>query len=194
MANCTAILIPEVAGVGKSVFTAWSLHRGLRYASDALAVLDPESLQVGGLPSALRIPSEMADAVLSAAPFLGCAFVPCGAATILRPETQPAGASGRWPVGIILFPVFQSGAALSIRPMSPAAAGLQLVSCNLVPRNFSDGGFSTITRLARSTASLSVAFGHFDQLTAMSLFIDAFLTNGRLSLPDLTLPLGGYPV
>lgn len=185
VANGKAILIPEVAGVGKSVFTAWLLYRGLQYVSDALAVMDPETLNVGGLPSALRIPSEMAGSVLSAAPFLGCALVPCDTAIILRPETQPVSTGGRWPVGIIIFPVFQSGATLGIQPMSPAAAGLQLVSCNLAPGNSSDGGVSAIARLVRSTVALSVVFGHFDQLGAMSAFIDAFQNNGTLPLADL---------
>ena len=87
---------------------------------------------------------------------------------------------------------------------------MRLVACNLNARNFPDGGFAEITKLARTVPALSVEYGEFGQLedeleavlrlaiekqfaaAELRQFTSAFIE--RAPVPAVPAPAKTYPI
>jgi len=161
--NGRSILIPGQSGAGKSSLAAWFTDKGFSYLTDELAVLAADGV-VAALARALML-KPGAEGIISGLPRLGAMRqMQAGGSLVLRPETGNSDRPGSAPCELILFPAFSPGADLAIRPLTSAKACIGLMECNVNARNLEDGGFSTLSALARRVTAVELRYGGFEQL------------------------------
>jgi hypothetical protein len=125
------ILLPAAAGSGKSSLTAALVHRGYRYLSDEVALIEPATFRVPPVPLALCVKSTGWRVMLRYFPDLRARmshertdgklvrYIPPAASTI-----QVASAL----VSHIVFPRYVAGAATELRPITRSVALRRLMS------------------------------------------------------------------
>jgi hypothetical protein len=161
--NGKAILVPGATGSGKSSLIAWLVDRAFDYLTDEITLLVDAKANLLGLPRAMVIKPGAEKAVRKLSTFAGAASLSSGEQFFLSaPGAEPKG--GSISCGLIIFPQFTDGADIRIEALSPAAAALRLIACNLNARNLPDGGFAAISRLARSAPAVSLVYGAYEQL------------------------------
>ncbi|GIK40681.1 MAG: hypothetical protein BroJett011_45140 [Chloroflexota bacterium] len=151
------LLLPGPTGCGKSTLAAWLLSRGLAYLSDELIFVASGSVMLQGFtrplnlkpPARSILPADL-DAPLFSTPYTDL--------------VSPACTLNTAPLIQIIFPTYQPGGSFSLRPLSPARAGLALMQCLLNARNLPDHGFAEISRLTRQAPAYQLDYGHFEQL------------------------------
>ena len=161
--NGQVILVAGSSGSGKSSLICWLVDNGFDYLTDEIVLLEPGEPKVTGLLRALVVKPGSAEHIREMRAFRDAGTVAGGTHLMLEP---PSSTSSRepMPVALVVFPDFARGEALSMSGLSAAACGLKLVECNLNARNFRDGGFAAITRLARRAPALRLRYGDYDQL------------------------------
>ena len=160
--NGKAVLVAGPSGSGKSSLIAWLMDCGFEYLTDEAAVLDSGGMLLG-MPRALVVKPGAAEKVACFPAFEGAYVVQAGFHTMVRPLTARFG-TGASPCGLIIFPIFERSATLSITPLSAAQTAMRLVECNLNARNLPDGGFRAITGLSRKVPAVALRFGGFEHL------------------------------
>ncbi len=160
--NGKAVLVAGPSGSGKSSMIAWLMDRGFEYLSDEAAVLDGAGT-LCGLPRALVVKPGAAEKIACLPAFEGALSIQSGSHTIVRPVNMEF-ATGSSPCGLIIFPIFDSSATISVTPLNTAQTAMKLVECNLNARNLPDGGFRAITGLSRKTPAVTLTFGGFEHL------------------------------
>jgi len=127
----SCILLPAAAGSGKSSMTAALVHRGYRYLSDEVALIEPTTFRVPPVPLALCVKGTGWNLMSQYFPHLRSLmghqrmdgrrvrYVPPAPSTI-----QTAGAL----VSHIVFPRYQAEAATEMRPVSRSAALRRMMS------------------------------------------------------------------
>lgn len=180
-----SILIPGDSGAGKTSLTAWLVDRGFDFLTDELAVVVAGSTALAGLPRALML-KPGADAIVSSWPrFAGCAKRQADSVLMIRPETTVMVQDAELPCGLIVFPAFASGASLSIELLSAAKASMRLMTGTGNSHLLVDGGFATISRLARNVPAVVLTYGAFEQLdgvadTLAKLVLEQGLDSGQV--------------
>lgn len=182
--NGQAVLVAGQSGAGKSSLICWLVDQGFEFLTDEIVLLRPGAAEVVGLPRSPVLKPGSMDTVLAMPAFAGARTVQAGAHVMIDP---PLGASSghSLPVALILFPDFAPGRELSMAGVTAAAAGLQLMGCNLNARNLADGGLRAVTQLARQAPALHLRYGDFDQLpgridTLVALAAEGTLAGGAL--------------
>lgn len=163
------LLMPGTTGAGKSSLSVWLMQNGFEYLTDELVYIGAGADTIRGFMRPLNIKARAREAVsrrfdLDANPD---AVLVCPQAMLLSPEQVGAvAASDTQTLGAILFPRYESDARLSIRRLSPAQAGLRLMSCLINARNLDAHGFPEATRIARRVPAHELVYGSYDQLDA----------------------------
>ncbi|MCK5717827.1 MAG: hypothetical protein KAH77_10095 [Thiomargarita sp.] len=162
------IWIPGVSGAGKSTLTAWLLSQGFDYLTDELIYLP---IDKGAIEFFTRpLPIKNMDPLNSLLNFNDntkkyvknnrLSLLPYHLFGVNRPVSDQK-------LSLILFPVFQSGAKLSIQALSAAQLGLHLMTCHVNARNLPAHGFPNISQLARQVSGCHMVYGHFKQLNGI---------------------------
>jgi hypothetical protein len=181
--NGRSILIPGQSGAGKSSLAAWFADKGFSFLTDELAILAADGA-VDGLARALMLKPQ-AEGIIEELPRLASLrCLEAGGNLVLRPEIANPEGSGARPCGLIVFPSFKPGADLAIRPITSAKACIGLMGCNVNARNLKDGGFATLSGLARRVAAVELSYGGFEQLddvadTLAKLILDQGINGSR---------------
>ena len=189
--NGKAVLVAGASGAGKTSLTCWLIDRDLRYLTDEIVLLRPDPPLVGWLPRSLVVKAGSARHITGMRAFRTLDRVSAGSELMLRVPAIPV-ADAPLPVSLIIFPSFKAGSTLRIEGLSAAECGLKLVECNLNARNFPDGGFAAIARLAREAPAFRLEYGHFDQLPDCLDVIVELATSGRLDGGGMRRFLRGY--
>jgi hypothetical protein len=126
-----AILIPGPSGAGKSCLTLTLAHAGFTCLSDEKALLDPETLQVRGVPLACCVKEGGWRAMAEFNPTLPEVEIHTRGdgkrVKYLNLVSQEAAARS-WPVAHIVFPVYREGITARRSPVDPAEALHRLLS------------------------------------------------------------------
>ena len=108
------------------------------------------------------------------------ALAPCIAPGVARfivpPRRLPPSAPAQ--CRLMIFPRFAKSETLSIEPLTPAQAGLELMRCNVNARNLAAHGFDVVSSLARSVPAVVLHYGSFEQLNGvLDIFAGLVLEN-----------------
>ena len=162
----SAVVLPGVAGAGKTTLTAWLVTRRFDYLTDELVFLREETMRVEAFRRPLHV-KRRARAVL--APWVdfdapdSVMRTPDGflvSPTLLNPAAAPAAAEA----SLLLFPRYEEGAGLDLRPISPARAGLLLLAALVNARALPRHGFGQTSQLARDLPAYVLTYGAVDQI------------------------------
>jgi len=164
-----ALLMPGTTGAGKSSLSVWLMQNGFEYLTDELIYVGIGSNTVHGFVRPLNIKTRAREAVSRRFDFDANqdAILTCPQAVLVSPERVGAVAhSDVQSLGAILFPRFDADAKLTLRRLSPAQAGLRLMSCLINARNLDGHGFPEATRIARRVPAHELVYGGYEQLDA----------------------------
>jgi len=162
--NNRSTLVAGTTGVGKTALTAWLAGNGFQYISDEIVVLLDAGSKLVGFPRAMVVKEDALTAVKDLPAFVAMSAVETATDLMVRPAPSQLAARSPLLCGLIIFPHFETGAALRITPLSAAQTGLRLMGCNLNARNLPGEGFAEIVALARKTPAFALHYGDFDQL------------------------------
>ena len=119
------ILLPAAAGSGKSSLTAALVHRGYRYLSDEVALIEPTTFRVPPVPLAVCVKSTGLDLMSRYFPhirdLMGHQRVD-GKKVRYVPPAPPTIQAGGALVSHIVFPRYDADAVTEVRPIARAAA------------------------------------------------------------------------
>ncbi|MEQ1869072.1 MAG: hypothetical protein ABL961_03505 [Vicinamibacterales bacterium] len=161
-----ALILPGRSGSGKTTLSAYLLARGFTYLSDEMVFLESGTLLVEGLPRPLNVKAHGLHLVANpAVASAAWASLSGPAATLMQLPVDMAGAAGsaasqtRPALAALVFPRFQPDAPATCIPLTPAQAGLRLMSALLNARNLEGHGFPAVTALAREVPAYELQFG-----------------------------------
>jgi HprK-related kinase A len=163
----TAILLPAWPGSGKSTLAASLACRGWRYLSDEFGLVVPSTLTVLPFPRPAALKNESIDVMRRYAPdaFIGPTFPRTrkGSVAHLRvPEASVRRARESATVGAVVFPDFQAGAAVSVRPLSQSTAFLKLAHNAFNYEVLGERAFHTVAGIVRAAPCRIVRYGDLD--------------------------------
>jgi hypothetical protein len=183
--NGLAIVLPAASGAGKSSLAAWLADKGFDYLSDEIALLKGDC-EIIGLTRAVFVKPGAAETVQSLPMCKRVPLVRYGEQLVFVPPTAASHESAR-PCGMLVFPRYRAGGELNIEVLTPADAAFRLVACNLNARNFADGGFAELTRLARLVPAVAIQYGGYAQLEDGFDALLRLTVEKRLSAQELGL-------
>ncbi|MGD9502258.1 MAG: glycosyltransferase [Methyloceanibacter sp.] len=188
--NGSAIVLPAASGAGKSSLAAWLADKGYVYLSDEIALLKGAS-EIVGLTRGVFVKSGAVEAIQSLPMCKRVPLVKFGEQLVFVPPSAANQERAR-PCRMLVFPQYRAGAPLKIEVLTPAEAGFRLVACNLNARNFADGGFAELTRLARLVPAIGVEYGDFAQLEDGFDALLRVTVEKRLDANELALFAGAF--
>jgi hypothetical protein len=125
------VILPAAAGSGKSSVTAALVHRGFRYYSDEVALIDPNTFHVPPVPLAICVKSTGWDIMARYFPdLLSSPPHRRGDGKLVRYVAPPAGAA-QWPpvpVSHIVFPRYEAGVRTELKPVARSEALRRLMA------------------------------------------------------------------
>ena len=161
----SAVLLAGASGAGKSSLTAWLSEHRFAYQSDEAVVLLPDVPKIAALPRPIVLKNADAD-WLNGLNLGDGALHRIGNELLAWPSTTQI-ASEPSACRLCLFPRYEPGAALRLKPMSPADCALALTGLNVNARNLADHGFATVISFARIVAGFALSYSDFSQLTGI---------------------------
>lgn len=156
-----AAVIVGPTGAGKSSLVAWLVDRGFQYLTDEI-VLASDDTAISGFSRALVMKPGSYELVRRLPNLAGAKVIPAGSNHLVRPASPDQAHGLR--CALLLFVKFSAGSDLEVRLGSRAGVASALVEANLNARNLADGGFVSLTALARRIPGIFLTYGHFDQL------------------------------
>jgi HprK-related kinase A len=166
-----ALLLPAMPGSGKTTLTAALAHRGWRFLSDELALVDGEQGLIHPLPRAAPLKNQAISVIRDFAPEadIGPVFRKTRKGDIahLRPpadaiERQLEPAEPVW----IVFPRFIAGRQLHIKQLRQSLAFTRLSQNAFNYRLLGATGFERLTRLIRRCRCYSAEYGSLSEIVA----------------------------
>ena len=152
-----ALVLAGGSHAGKSTLAAWLTHRGWGFLTDEAAVVDRQALVVAPFwrPINVRRPGPL-DALLADSR-------PGEDAEVLLPASTIGRLAAEAPLARIVFPEFAPGEPAAARPLSPAAALVELT--RHVPGLMTDGrvGFRRLAGLVADVPAHALAFHDLDE-------------------------------
>jgi len=159
-----AVLLPAWPGSGKSTLAASLSCRGWRFLSDEFGVVSIDDAKVHPFarPAALKNESIAVMRAFDAGAFIGPVFpktrkgdvahfrVP---AESVRRAREPA------PIGAIVFPDFQAGAAVEVMPLGRSTAFLKLAGNSFNYEIVGERGFRTVASIIERCESYILRYG-----------------------------------
>lgn len=173
-----SVLIPGQSGAGKSSLAAWLFDKGFDYITDELVVLAAGGA-VQGLARAFMLKPDADKIVGGFSRVAPLRRLQAGANLVVRPQDDAAQVSPRQ-CGLIVFPSFSPGAQIAIQSITAAQACIRLMGCNVNARNLADGGFATLSDLARRVPALELRYGSFEQLEGVVDVLARLLLEGGI--------------
>ncbi len=164
------ILLPGESGNGKSSLAIWMTLNGYQYHTDELVLIPPGSLQTRVFTRPFNIKSHGIDAIdklididqLAPAAARGdfITMIPHRALNPDFDDTPPE-------ICRIVFPSFDRQAQNNLMPLSPAAAGIELMKTNVIARNLPSHGFDQLLDIIKAVPAYKLSYRHFDALPAL---------------------------
>ena len=159
-----ALVIPANSGAGKSSFTTWLCANGFDYLTDELILVD-ENRQIEGIARPIQIKPHGIDAVehliqqpdmVQKGKFANALPVSCLGGKVSESEKHD--------LKLFVFPQYKKNAGYSLKRLSSAEAGMNLMANHVNARNLEGHGFREMMSLIRNTACYSLEYGGFDKL------------------------------
>lgn len=150
-----AVVLPGKTGAGKTTLTAHLVRRGFRYLTDEMTYLPFDSSLVGGFPRPLGLKVSGRGLVDTER----WEVLPGSSTTLVLPEPAPPAGTPETGLGVIVFPRFAAGAAVSAVRLTAAATAMRLMGNLLNARNLDGHGFPEVTAAARRTSGFDLTFG-----------------------------------
>ena len=171
------IVIPGSSGAGKSSLTAWFVDRGFKYLTDEIVVFGDKVPCFSAFGRPLIIRERARESIARLPSFASAPWISADTTSMILPQSR-----GRLPkhhtCRLIVFPTFAEGEALTIEPLTPAQAGLELMASNINARNLANHGFDTITEVARAVPAVTLRYGSFEVLDgAFDALVELVLSN-----------------
>jgi glycosyltransferase involved in cell wall biosynthesis len=182
------IVLPGIAGVGKSFLTAWFLKQSYSYLSDLLICIENKDHRVRSLQHPLSFKKsgrQHLDKLLSSQKRTDIIE---GITTDLLPWQQlsnPAKDEEAVTARLLVFPEFRSGADLSIEALTPAQGALLLLPCVANGRNLPGHGLPYVTRICKTIPALRLIYGDCKQLVGVLDRLLGIILDYNLSPADL---------
>ncbi len=169
------ILLPAAAGSGKSSLTVAMVHRGFRYFSDEVALIEPATFLVPPMPLAMCVKDTGWDLMERYYPAI--ASLPVhrrGDGKVVHYIPPPAGAAEQTalPVSHIIFPRYAADAPTRLVPVERYDALGQLMGeCLAMRQRLDRQNVSDLVRWIAGVACYDVTFSSLE--TAVDLVVDA---------------------
>jgi hypothetical protein len=170
----SALLLPAAAGSGKSSLTMALVHRGFRYFSDEVALVEPGTFHVPPMPLAMAMKDTGWE--LMARYFPNLASLPIHVrndSKVLRylPPPRDAIGQGPAPVSHIIFPQYRPGVPTRLEPLHRAEAlGRLMHECLGLRRRLDRENVSAIVGWMRGIDCYQLTFSHLE--AAADLVVD----------------------
>ena len=161
------IIIPGMAGSGKSMLAAWLVSLGYHYLADKLVFFPKETRQLKPLVSPVLIKKPGFDMVHDLFPLVGkkdLVFKNENAVLISPKMFCKKPSPSVMELAMIIFPTYRKGTELFIEALSPARTGLQLMKSLANGLNIENHGFACIADISRRVVAIALTYGDFKQL------------------------------
>jgi HprK-related kinase A len=184
------IVMPAVPGSGKSTLTAGMVgSRRFRLLSDEFGVLSLETGMLQPMPRPIALKNASIDVIRSRFPGVTLGPVFHGTrkgdvAHMAADETSVAAIDVPVRPGIVLFPKFQAGAALSVETIDPAQAFSKLTVNSFNYELLGAAAFDSIHALVRSSVCRRLVFGDLDEAICATEALVDDIRAGRLAAGD----------
>ncbi|MCB0177551.1 MAG: hypothetical protein KDI62_04930 [Anaerolineae bacterium] len=166
------LILPGTSGAGKSTLTAWLISQGFDYLSDELVFVpwQTNTIQAFTRPLSLKKPARLVlsrcfDYEAQADSLLSSNYVDLVPPTLLSSNRREGVTRKAGNNPIIIFPQYQNRTHFEWQPLSPARAGLALMTHLINARNLPDHGFGEIARIAGCIPAYNLSYSGFDHLT-----------------------------
>ena len=161
------ILIPGESGNGKSSLAIWMTKNGYYYHTDELVLIKSGSLQTRVFTRPFNIKAHGIDAIntlinleaMQPEPSRGD-FITMIPHRALNPEFLQKSPE----ISRILFPKYSKDGQNTLSPLSPAAAGIELMKTHVIARNLPGHGFEQLLNIVKSVPAYKLDYNHFDVL------------------------------
>lgn len=159
-----AVLLPAWPGSGKSTLSASLSCRGWRFLSDEFAVVRFSGAEVVPFVRPAALKNESIDVLRGLAPpdALGDVFPGTRKGTVAHyraPASSVEHAEEPATIAAIVFPDFQAGATVSLRPLPQATAFLKLAGNAFNYEVVGERGFRAVTAIVRQCDSSILQYG-----------------------------------
>ena len=165
------VVLPGRTGAGKSTLAASLVRRGMTFLGDEIACIDDRHIvrsfprPFAFKPPGLAVARRWLDIDVAAGQMLETPLVtlvpPC---LIGRFDCSPA-----WPAAAIVFPEWEQGRRLEVRPISRAETALGLMASLVNARNLPGHGLPDVVRLARQVPGYRLRYSDADDLAIEAL-------------------------
>jgi HprK-related kinase A len=184
------IVMPAVPGSGKSTLTAAMVaSRRFRLLSDEFGVLSLDTGLLKPMPRPIALKNASIDVIRSRFPSVTMGPVFPGTrkgdvAHMAADDASVAAIADPVRPGLVLFPKFQAGAALSVDPIDPAQAFSKLTVNSFNYELLGATAFDCVDRVVRSCVCRRLVFGDLDEaIRTIETLVDD-IRAGRLSAGD----------
>lgn len=164
-AHGKGLILCGAGGSGKSSLTAWLVASGFQYLSDEVIALPLDDEEMRGFCRSiiLKRGSEfiwrhwLADEQAR-----GFLHFTDGSAWIIPTLLNPNAICHSAVPSLILFPKYIPASPLNVQRLTQADALFRLLQCLVNARNFSDGGMSVASRLAKQVPAYSLTYSNIE--------------------------------
>jgi hypothetical protein len=178
------IILPAAAGSGKSSLTGALVHRGFRYFSDEVALIEP-GFRVAPMPLAMAIKSTGWDLMARYFPVIPRLAVHIRTdAKALRYLPPPRGsrAAAPLPVSHIFFPKYQADAGTKLEPVSRSdALGRLMGECLALSQRLDRGNVEQLLAWIRGVDCYSLTFDSLDDAVGLIVGTSGFVPSRILT-------------
>lgn len=164
------ILLPGESGNGKSSLSIWMTLNGFQYHTDELVLIKSGSLETQVFTRPFNIKRHGVQAISSILdlealdpPAAFGDFITMIAHRSLNPNFTRQSP----PISQIIFPRYKQSGNNELLPLSPAAAGIELMKTHVIARNLPGHGFKQLLDIVKSVPSHMLHYNHFDALPAL---------------------------
>jgi HprK-related kinase A len=170
--NRWAVIMPGVAGAGKSTLTAGLVHRGWRLLSDELALVSPADGAITPVVRPINLKNasiEIISRFLPGATFSGKAYETIkGTVALLKapPESIAAIDEPAMPAWVI-FPKYVPGSTAALKSISKAASFLEIGNNAFNYSIHGTLGFQVLARLIDACSCYSFTYSSLEEAVAV---------------------------
>ncbi len=165
----TCILLPAAAGGGKSSLTAALVHRGYRYFSDEIALIERGTFLVPPVPVAICVKSTAWDLMARYCPMISS--LPIHLREDKKwvkyvPPPSGAGAQAHAPVSRIIFPCYDSEVSTGVQPVRRTQALSKLMGeCLALGDRLNPTNVVELVRWIEKINCYALTFSSLDEAT-----------------------------
>lgn len=162
-----AILIPAKSGSGKSSFTCWMVQAGFDYCTDELILLNNHVSKNKSLRYVYRPIQIKPHGIDAITPLLNNQIKHTGNMVNAITVDMLGGdccEQQELDAGLFVFPRYDKDAGFEFEKLSPAEAGMNIMSNHVNARNLEGHGFREMMSLVRQVPSYTLTYGGFDKL------------------------------